>query len=124
MNVSGFYGTLLETQSNEVLPRFGGQNAWAAPADVQVVGWSATLSSLIMSSGPAIEIFITHLDSQGTLISSTSLCTLNEFSDIFSAGAVSPPVTVFSGEAIRLRYTNDLSVSRFVNIDLWVSGSQ
>jgi len=124
MNVSGFYGTLLETQSNEEMPRFGGRNAWVAPVDVQVVRWSASLISPILSSGPAIEIFIHHLDSTGSVISSQSLCTLDEFSDHYEAGAVGTPVDMQAGEAIRLRYTNDLSVSRFVNIDLSVLGSQ
>jgi len=77
-----------------------------------------------MSSGPAIEIFLHHLDATGSVISSQSLCTLNEFSDIFEAGAVGTPVTVLGGEAIRLRYTNDLFFTRFVTVDLWASGSQ
>lgn len=93
---------------------------------MQIVRWSASLGSIILSFGLAIEIFLRHLDTDGTVLSSQTLCTLNKFNDIFEAGTVGTPVTVLGGEAIQLRYTNNLGNegSKFVTVDLWASGSQ
>jgi len=123
--VSGFAGSLIETASNASLPRFGGANVWTASEDVVITRCSAAIASPIMSSGTAIQVYLTVVDEDDNPVSPYSalnIMTLNEFTKQYRVQSLTPDVPVLTGQSIKLTYDNTGLTPIYCTVELWAEG--